>query len=59
MFDLAAYTVDRLSKAGVAGRKASASAPMRRRTLFFSYRRATHRNEPDYGRQISAIIPGD
>jgi YfiH family protein len=22
---------------------------------FFSYRRATHRNEPDYGRQISAI----
>ncbi len=22
---------------------------------FFSYRRSTHRNEPDYGRQISAI----
>ena len=22
---------------------------------FFSYRRATHRNEPDYGRQLSAI----
>jgi copper oxidase (laccase) domain-containing protein len=24
--------------------------------LFFSYRRATHRKEPDYGRQVSAIV---
>ncbi|MBL6784304.1 MAG: laccase domain-containing protein, partial [PS1 clade bacterium] len=24
-------------------------------TRFFSYRRATHRHEADYGRQISAI----
>jgi hypothetical protein len=23
---------------------------------FFSYRRSCHRNEPDYGRQISAIV---
>ena len=23
---------------------------------FFSYRRTTHRGEPDYGRQISAIL---
>jgi copper oxidase (laccase) domain-containing protein len=23
---------------------------------FFSYRRATHRGEPDYGRLISAIV---
>ena len=23
---------------------------------FYSYRRATHRNEKDYGRQISAIV---
>lgn len=23
---------------------------------FFSYRRAIHRNEPDYGRQFSAIV---
>ena len=23
---------------------------------FFSYRRTTHRQEPDYGRQISAIM---
>jgi hypothetical protein len=25
-------------------------------SLFFSFRRATHRQEPDYGRQISAIV---
>jgi copper oxidase (laccase) domain-containing protein len=25
-------------------------------THFYSYRRATHRNEKDYGRQISAIL---
>jgi copper oxidase (laccase) domain-containing protein len=23
---------------------------------FFSYRRATHRGEPDYGRQLAAIV---
>ena len=27
--------------------------------LFFSYRRGTHRGEPDYGRQISAIVLED
>ena len=27
--------------------------------LFFSYRRTTHRSEPDYGRQISAIVLRD
>ena len=33
----------------------AASTPMRTRTSFFSYRRATHRSEPDYGRLVSAI----
>ncbi|NET58556.1 MAG: hypothetical protein F6K47_21105 [Symploca sp. SIO2E6] len=28
-------------------------------SLFFSYRRATHRSEPDYGRQISGICLHD
>ena len=27
--------------------------------LFFSYRRTVHRNEPDYGRQLSAIVLED
>jgi len=26
---------------------------------FFSYRRTTHKGEPDYGRQISVIVLGD
>ena len=54
MFDLNGYTVDRLTKAGVEasmlGRCTYAEGD-----LFYSYRRTTHRMEPDYGRQISAI----
>lgn len=54
MFDLNRYTVDRLERAGVR------AGMLDRCTYadeddFFSYRRATHRQEPDYGRQISAI----
>lgn len=54
MFDLWAFITERLERAGV-----NASA-LERCTYadedrFFSYRRTTHRNEPDYGRQISAI----
>ena len=54
-FDLEAFVAARLATAGV--RKVEAlgldtySAPER----FYSYRRATHRSEPDYGRQISLI----
>lgn len=54
MFDLNSYTVDRLRRAGVQaemlGRCTYAEVD-----LFYSYRRTTHRKEPDYGRQISAI----
>lgn len=55
LFDLPAYIVARLEAAGI-GTVASLglctySDPER----FFSYRRATHRGEPDYGRLISAI----
>src|SRR5690606_6373722 len=54
MFDLNRYTVDRLERAGVR------AGMLDRCTYadeddFFSYRRATHRQEPDYGRQISEI----
>ncbi len=55
MFDLNRYTVDRLRRAGVAadmlGRCTYAGEDD-----FYSYRRTTHRQEPDYGRQISAIV---
>ena len=54
-FDLEAYVVSRLAMAGLGRIEAlgldTYSAPDR----FYSYRRATHRNEPDYGRQISLI----
>lgn len=54
MFDLNAYTVDRLVRAGVAAEKLD-RCTYAEEDLFFSYRRTTHRKEPDYGRQISAI----
>ena len=54
MFDLPGYILDRLERAGVrcdwTGHCTYADEE-----LFFSYRRKTHRDEPDYGRQISAI----
>jgi YfiH family protein len=55
-FDLAGYIAARLERAGVGriedlGRCTYADA-----ALFFSYRRATHRAEGDYGRQVSAIV---
>ena len=54
-FDLPGYTVARLAAAGVtaAGMDVCTYAESAR---FFSYRRTTHRGEPDYGRQISAIV---
>ena len=54
MFDLPALTVERLSRAGVHAESLGlCTYPDSER--FFSYRRTTHRKEPDYGRQISAI----
>ena len=54
-FDLEAYVAARLAAAGI-GRIACLGldtyADERR---FYSFRRATHRGEPDYGRQISLI----
>lgn len=54
-FDLQAYLIHRLLAAGVEQVEAlqldTYAAPSR----FYSYRRATHRGEADYGRQLSAI----
>jgi copper oxidase (laccase) domain-containing protein len=55
MFDLNLYTVDRLSKAGVTA-ESLGRCTYAEEDLFYSYRRTTHRNEPDYGRQVSAIV---
>jgi YfiH family protein len=55
LFDLNRYTVDRLTAAGVAA-EALYRCTYGEEDLFYSYRRATHRAEADYGRHISAIV---
>ena len=55
LFDLNRYTVERLRKAGV-NADALGRCTYEEEDLFYSYRRMTHRDEPDYGRQISAIV---
>lgn len=55
MFDLNAYTIDRLARFGVSAEKLD-RCTYAEEDLFYSYRRATHRKEADYGRQISAIV---
>lgn len=54
-FDLPAYCRHRLAKAGCAVSDEGFPCTYADETQFFSYRRTTHRSEPDYGRQISAI----
>lgn len=54
MFDLPALTLKRLRDAGVTA-ETLGLCTYDDEARFFSYRRKTHRNETDYGRQISAI----
>ena len=54
-FDLEAYLVHRLLAAGLGGVEALHLDTYAEPDRFFSYRRATHRGEADYGRQLSAI----
>lgn len=55
MFDLWGYTLNRLQNAGVEASCVNLCTYADER-LFFSYRRTTHRQESDYGRQLSAIM---
>ena len=55
MFDLPAYLADRLRGQGVGQVIDLSLCTFSDERRFFSYRRATHRNEKDYGRLISAI----
>ncbi|ONF95726.1 peptidoglycan editing factor PgeF [Sphingomonas jeddahensis] len=54
-FDLEAYVAHRLALGGVRRIEALGLDTYADETRFFSYRRATHRGEPDYGRQIAII----
>jgi YfiH family protein len=55
MFDLPGLTVSRLRAAGVEAENLDICTYADEEN-YFSYRRTTHRQEPDYGRQISAIM---
>ncbi len=55
MFDLWGYTLARLETAGVEATCVN-RCTYAEESNFYSYRRTTHRQEPDYGRQMSAIM---
>jgi hypothetical protein len=55
MFDLPGYIVARIARSGIACENIAQCTygdPAR----FYSYRRSTHLNEPDYGRHINSIM---
>ncbi len=54
-FDIEAYVVSRLADAGIGRIEALGLDTYADEQAFFSYRRSTHRGEPDYGREISLI----
>jgi hypothetical protein len=54
-FDLEAYVVARLAAAGVRAIEATGLDTYALEDRYYSYRRATHRIEPTYGRQLSLI----
>jgi YfiH family protein len=57
-FDIEAYVAHRLAAAGVGRIEALGLDTYADADRFFSFRRATHRGEPGYGRQISMIAAG-
>jgi purine-nucleoside/S-methyl-5'-thioadenosine phosphorylase / adenosine deaminase len=56
-FDLEGFVLSRLAAAGLERIEAMGEDTYSQPDRFFSYRRATHKGEPDYGRQISLIAP--
>jgi YfiH family protein len=55
LFDLPGFIISRLGKAGVTAQSVGLCT-YADEARFFSYRRTTHRGEPDYGRLLSAIV---
>jgi YfiH family protein len=55
LFDLPGYIAARLTAAGIARVEDVGHCTYADAARFFSYRRSTHRQEPDYGRHINAI----
>jgi YfiH family protein len=59
MFDLAGFIGARLRRAGVTQLEDLGLCTYADPAQFYSYRRATHRGEPDYGRHVNAIALAD
>lgn len=55
-FNLRGYVLGRLRAAGLQSVSDQGRCTYENESLFFSFRRTTHRKDPDYGRQISAIV---
>ena len=55
-FDLPGYVAERLRQAGIEDAGGLEACTYAQGEDFFSYRRSRARDEPDYGRQISAIV---
>lgn len=55
-FDLPGFVVSRLANAGISNIENLGLCTCENESLFYSYRRKSLRGEPDYGRQISAIV---
>jgi purine-nucleoside/S-methyl-5'-thioadenosine phosphorylase / adenosine deaminase len=55
MFDLPGFIKARLERAEIAGVEDLGVCTYAEPARFFSYRRTTHRGEPDYGRHVNAI----
>ena len=55
-FDLPGYVAHRLTAAGAGGVESVGVSTYPPENGYFSFRRTTHAGEPDYGRQISAIV---
>ena len=55
-FDLPAFVESRLEAAGLGEIERQSPCTFANPGQFFSYRRTTKAGEPDYGRQISAIV---
>lgn len=55
-FALEAYVAQRLALAGIVTVDKLSADTYAAEDTFFSYRRTTHKGEPDYGRDLSAIV---
>jgi YfiH family protein len=56
MFDLPGFIASRLEQSGIARFEDIGICTYADPECFYSYRRSTHRAEPDYGRHVNAIV---